>query len=421
MPADKYSVGFPSASPARKLGRLALALVAVALLALPAAAGAHPFHPRADTPVTRTERFGGLSLARIGSYDFPTYVAAPRDDATRQFVVEQGGKIKLIRNGQPVARPFLNIGHIVEFSGQDERGLLSMAFAPDYATSGLFYVMYTEEGGDLRVDQFQRASSNPDVASGPTRRRVIEVEHSARSNHNGGQIQFAPSGGSLYISTGDGGGGGDPDRNGQDRDSLLGKILRVNPRRTGTQGYTVPADNPFVRRPGRDEIWHYGLRNPARFSFDRATGSMAIGDVGQNAYEEVDFVAPGDGGNNFGWNCFEGRHVYFSGCNPSNDVFPELEYSHEGESCSVTGGYVVRDPGIPALNGRYLYGDYCTGALHAAHLRDGVNTPESRNHVLGLIVPELTSFGEDSQGRIYATSSSFSGRQGAVYQLRAAP
>jgi glucose/arabinose dehydrogenase len=245
---------------------------------------------------------------------------------------------------------------------------------------------------------------------------VLQIEHSQFGNHNGGQLQVGSSG-RLYISTGDGG-GGDPLGNGQNRNSLLGKILRIDPRPSGSRPYTIPAGNPFVGRSGRDEIWAYGLRNPWRFSFDRANGNMAIGDVGQGAIEEVDFTVAGRSGMNFGWNCFEGTASY-DGCSVRGHVRPVLQYTHEGGgSCAVTGGYVVRDPGVARLRGKYLYGDYCTGALHAANLREGGATA---NESLSLVVPWLTGFGEDARGRVYATSRGMGSTSGAVYRLEAAP
>ena len=410
-------MGFAPTARAKKLSAAALVAATVAVLVVLApGALAHPFHPGASEPDTTAP---GLKLARIGAFDYPVFVASPRGDSTRQVIVEQDGQVRMRSGGDVLSRPFLDISDIVEFNG-GERGLFSIAFAPDYAESRLFYVFYTQAGGDLRIDEFKR-SSNPNVALKSSRRQVLKIEHSAYGNHNGGQLQFPPSGGSLYISTGDGGGGGDPDRNGQDRNSLLGKILRINPRGRSVAGaYSIPSGNPYIARSGRDEIWHYGLRNPWRFSFDRANGNMAIGDVGQGAFEEIDYVGSTRRGVNFGWNCFEGRSSY-ADCNPSNAVFPVLQYSHAGEgnaSCSVTGGYVSRDPAVPAVSGRYLYGDYCTGALHAATLREGQDTPESQNRTLGLIVPRLTGFGEDTQGRIYATSREYDGRRGAVYRLQ---
>ena len=388
-----------------RLAAVAAAAALAVLAGLAPGALSHPFHPGATNPDTRAP---GLRLDPIGDFNLPVYVTAPRDDVTRQFVVEQGGRIKLIKDGQILERPFLNLTDVVGFD-EGERGLLSMAFAPDYATSGLFYVFYTDRGGDLRVDELKRSDSDHDAAEPASRRAVIRIEHSRYGNHNGGQLQFGADG-LLYISTGDGGGAGDPLRTGQDLDSLLGKIVRVDPRRPSSRrGYSVPANNPFVGRSGRDEIWAYGLRNPWRFSFDRRTGDIAIGDVGQSQREEVDFALKGRKGMNFGWSCFEGTRRY-RGCEARGHFRPALEYSHAGQSCSITGGFVVRDPTV-RLYGRYVYGDYCTGALHAAILRED---DANKHSYLDLVVPWLTGFGEDARGRLYATS-----RGGAVYRLEA--
>jgi hypothetical protein len=401
---------------------VAAALVAalgVLLVALVPGAVGHPFHPGAETAKTRSSKFGGLRLEYVGRFGYPVYVTSPPGDRARQFVVQQSGKINVVKNGQILPQPFLDLSKSISFNRR-ERGLLSMAFTPDYAKSGLFYVFYTRPNGDLRIDEFKR-SSNPDVAAASTRRKVIGIKHRRYGVHNGGQLQFGPDG-LLYASTGDGGGSGDPLRNAQDLNSLLGKILRINPRKRSSRGgYKVPADNPFSRRPGRGEIWHYGLRNPWRFSFDRRTGRMSIGDVGQAQREEVNFLKRARKGFNFGWRCFEGTFYRRSErCSAPGHVRPVLEYAHEGGSCAVTGGFVVRDRALPRLAGRYVYGDYCTGALHAASLEPGQRTPRSRNIDTKLVVPRLTGFGEDAQGRIYATSRKYEDRPGAVYMLRAA-
>lgn len=425
LAADTHPVGLArSRSSARRAIAALLVTLGVCALALAPGALGHPFHPGAETPDRSSARFGGLRLVKVGTFDYPTYLTSAREDNARRFVVEQDGQIRVLKRRRTLERPFLDISGIIDFN-QGERGLLSMAFAPDYASSRRFYVFYTERSGDLRVDEFKRSASNPDVASRSSRRRVLEIDHEQYANHNGGQLHFGPEG-LLYVSTGDGGGGGDPLRSGQRTNTLLGKILRIDPRRpTSRRGYSIPRLNPFVGRAGRDEIWHYGLRNPWRFSFDRGNGNMAIGDVGQGNMEEVDFVGRGRRGLNFGWNCFEGTLTY-SGCSAPGHVPPVLQYRQGGDgnaSCSVTGGYVLRDPAVPRLAGRYIYGDYCTGALHAAVLREGrhPSESESQNRVLDLVVPRLTSFGEDARGRLHMTSRSYGGRPGAVYLLRAAP
>ncbi|MBA2568897.1 MAG: PQQ-dependent sugar dehydrogenase, partial [Actinobacteria bacterium] len=303
-----------------------------------------------------------LELEFVTTASSPVYVTAPPGDTSRLFIVQQGSGgsalIRLLRDGGP-ATTFLNVSNITTGG---ERGLLSMAFPPTYATSGKFYVYYTASDGAMTVAEYMRDATNPDIADPNSRRVVISIPHPNYSNHNGGQLQFGPDG-YLYLATGDGGGGGDPDRAGQNLAVLPGKLLRINPN-LGPFGepYTVPADNPFVGQTGvRPEIWAYGLRNPWRFSFDRQTGDLTIGDVGQGAWEEIDFaLAPNAGrGMNFGWSCLEGRHLFGNCSEPSNHVPPVWEYSHPS-GCSITGGYVVRDPAVPSLFGRYVYTDYCT-------------------------------------------------------------
>ena len=325
-------------------------------------------------------------LRRIGTFNAPTYLTAPPRDRRRVFVVEQRGTIRVVRDGRKLATPFLDIRSDVSAGG--ERGLLSMAFAPDYARSGLFYVYFTGGDGDIHIQEFRRASA--DRANRAARRELVRIEHSRHSNHNGGQLQFGPDG-RLYAGTGDGGGGGDPLRNGQNPRTLLGKILRFDAARR------VP------------EVYALGLRNPWRFSFDRRTGDMTIADVGQNAYEEVNFVRRGRArGKNFGWPRREGRHRYQGG-SVSNYVAPVIERSHSEGWCSITGGYIVRDRGLQSLYGRYVYGDYCQPRLRWARLRGGRATGGGN---VGLRVGGLSSFGEDARGRVYAVSLN-----GPVYRL----
>ena len=354
---------------------------------------------------------GDPELALVGTFSSPTYLTAPPGDAERLFVVEQGGRIRVVRNGATLPTAFLDLTSLVLSGG--ERGLLSMAFAPDYASTGRFYVYYTARSpaGQVVIAEYRR-SPNPDVADSTTARPVLTIPHPL-SNHNGGQLQFGPDG-YLYIGTGDGGGANDPDRAGQRLDTLLGKILRIIP--VGAP-YAVPADNPFVGVPGaRGEIWSYGLRNPWRFSFDRQTGDLVVADVGQGTWEEIDFVpaAAGRGrGANFGWSCWEGREV-FGNCPtlPTNHVPPVWQYPHGARGCSITGGYVVRDPALAPLHGRYVYGDYCTAPVWSVVL----GVPDGRDdRQTGLSVPSLYSFGEDACGRVYALSGG-----GAVYRLQVA-
>jgi glucose/arabinose dehydrogenase len=332
-------------------------------------------------------------------------VAQPKGDTGRLFVVEQAGKIVVLRNGKPLSTPFLDISRLVSCCG--EQGLLGLAFAPDYSTSGRFYVDYTDVNGDTRVVEYRRSRSNSNVADASTA-RIVLAQPQPQANHNGGHIVFGPDQ-MLYIGLGDGGAGNDPHGpigNGQNLDTLLGKILRIDPRQSGTNPYTVPASNPFVGKAGaRPEIWAWGLRNPWRFSFDRKTGGLAVGDVGQNQIEEIDWSpAPQRGrGVNYGWRPFEGTRVNFPGETAVGAVPPVIQYSHGSDGCSVTGGYVIRDPRLTALAGRYLYGDFCSGKLWTANMRSGRLAAKVRG-TLAFKVPLLASFGEGADGRIYLVS-----------------
>jgi glucose/arabinose dehydrogenase len=348
----------------------------------------------------------GVRLQRVGTFDDPVYLTAPPGDRRRQFVVQQGGRIMVVRDGRTLAEPFLDISGQVRSGG--EQGLLSMAFAPDYASSGLFYVDYTDNRGDSRIVEYRHAT--PDRAD-PRSARLVLFQDQPEPNHNGGLLLFGPDD-LLYIGFGDGGGGGDRHGrrgNAQNLGTLLGKILRIDPRRDGDQPYSIPRSNPFVGRAGaRGEIYSYGLRNPWRFSFDRRTGDLSIGDVGQNAVEEIDSVRSGRG-KNFGWRPFEGNHRYTPGESAPGHVRAVIERLHSRGNCSITGGVVVRDPGLPALRGRYVFGDFCRGRVETARLSPGrardVRTTRLR-------VDSLSSFGEDAQGRVYALSLG-----GPVYRL----
>ncbi len=345
---------------------------------------------------------GGFRLGRVGRFDEPVYVTGPAGAGGRLFVVEQGGRIKVVsRRGKP--RTFLRVKGV---QSGGERGLLSVAFAPGYRSSGLLYVYFTERGGDIVVREYRRARGHRYRARGRSGRKVIEIEHSEYPNHNGGQLQFGPDG-FLYIGTGDGGSAYDPHENAQNRGSLLGKLLRIDPRRDGDARYSVPGSNPFVGRDGRDEIYAYGLRNPFRFSFDRADGNLLIGDVGQDRYEEIDYVTlDGARGANFGWDAFEGTHPLNDdpSPDPGGTLKPIHEYSHAGGNCAITGGYVSRDRRIRSLFGRYLYADFCKGQIRSLVANPG---GASGDRPTGLPVRSgVSSFGEDSRGRIYVANRS---------------
>jgi glucose/arabinose dehydrogenase len=362
-----------------------------------------------------------------GGFSAPTYITAPPGNAQQLFVVEQSGVIKLIDLGSPAtSTTFLDISSEVEFTG-GEQGLLSMAFAPDYATSRRFYLYYTDmqcpssPGCDEQVSEFT-ANANLQSASPGSEQMLLTIPHPDQSNHNGGQLQFGPDG-DLYISVGDGGGGNDTELNAQHTTTLLGKILRIAP---GTSSYSIPAGNPFANTTtppcstgpsptikNCPEIWAYGLRNPWRFSFDSASGDLVIGDVGQDRNEEVDFAHPGQNvGANYGWPCFEGFELNAarpaSECSPlpSPVVAPVLTYPHPancpaGSFCGagIIGGYVMHDPTLPSLDGCYVFGDLSTSDLRVARLAQPVALGGAD---LGPQIGNLSSFGEDAAGHLYA-------------------
>ena len=375
--------------------KLPPALVLAALLA-PAGCGV------GDEP--RQSQAAGVRLALLGRFDQPTFLTAPPGDRRRRFVVERDGRIRVVRKGRKLGRPFLSIPGRVQTGG--ESGMLSMAFAPDYERSRRYYVYYVDTDGAIVVDQFRRSRRSRDRTQSGSRRQVIRIPH-PRFNHKGGQVAFGPDG-LLYLGPGDGGGGGDPDGNAQNLGRLLGKILRIRPRPGG--GYSVPRSNPFVGRAGaRGEVFAYGLRNPYRFSFDRRSGALTVSDVGQDQVEEVSYVRrPRRGGFNFGWSVFEGRSRHGSGSAPGHRP-PIVERTHGQGWCSITGGYVVRDRSLPRLRGKYVFGDLCEPRLRVASVR-GQRSRGGRP--LGVRVPNLVSFGEDARGRVYAVSLN-----GPVYRL----
>jgi glucose/arabinose dehydrogenase len=350
----------------------------------------------------------GVRLKRIGRFQSPVYVTSPPGDRHHLFVVEQEGRVRVITDGKASSMPFLDIRSQVTSGG--EQGLLSIAFPPDYAGSGRFYVYFTDRSEDERIVEFQRASA--ERADAGSERLVLRMAD-PQANHNGGLLLFGPDK-HLYVGTGDGGGAGDqhgPHGNAQNLASPLGKILRIDPAQSGDRPYTVPSSNPFVGRAGaRPEIYAYGLRNPWRYSFDRRTGDLTIGDVGQDAVEEIDFVRRGHGrGANFGWRVFEGRSRYTPGETAPGAQGPALVRLHRDGNCSITGGLVVRDRSLSGLHGRYLFGDYCKGQIQSARVRGrslrGV-------HRVGIHVGALSSFGQDGRGRVYVTSLG-----GGVYRL----
>jgi glucose/arabinose dehydrogenase len=354
---------------------------------------------------------GELRLEKMGDFDQPVYVTQP-PGASDLYVVERDGSVRIVRDGEVVSTPALDIRDSVSSDG--EQGLLSIAFPPDFQASHQVYAYYTGNDQDQHVVAYNVAGDGS--FDRDSERGLLHMDDFA-SNHNGGLLLFGPDD-QLYIGTGDGGLADDPRRNGQNLGSLLAKILRIDPHPStaatnsaAEQGpYGIPSDNPFVNRSGaRPEVCNYGLRNPWRFSFDRESGDLLIGDVGQSTEEEIDYVpANRVCGNNFGWSAFEGTSRLNDDQTAPNEVPPILTYGRD-EGCSVTGGYVVRDPSLPALLGRYVYGDYCAGDLRSFKPA----SPEARDdRPVGLNVPSLTSFGQDEQGHIYAVSL-----EGPVYRL----
>jgi len=394
----------------RRLAALALCLAAAGVCAGPAAAA---------------------SLVPAGSFAKPIYLTSDPVDPNRLFVAEREGRVVVPGPGRPVL--FADLTDLV-LCCESERGLLSIALAPDFPASGRFYAAYTGTAeatvggpevvatpGDVHLDAFRHAGGTL------VREPILAVGHSSEANHNGGQIQFGPDG-YLYLSIGDGGGSGDPNELAQNLGVLLGKVLRIDPRPGQDPAYAIPPGNPFSGEPGKDEIWSYGLRNPWRFSFDRLSGDMAIADVGQGAREEVDLApSPGPGqvggiGANYGWSCREGLIAYGGAPESCNGVVgftpPVFDYQHVtnedgSRRCSITGGYVVRDPSVTDLFGRYLYGDYCEGEIHSIDL--GAPDPAATDRAEPeLEVPQfsLYSFGEDSCGRVYVLTGG-----GQIYRL----
>jgi glucose/arabinose dehydrogenase len=337
-------------------------------------------------------RGDALRLVKVGTFAAPVYVAAPRTEPNRIYVVEQAGRIVVVENGKVRATPFLDITPQVLSGG--EQGLLSVAFHPNYAENHLFYVDYTDKNGDTHIVEYRSDGQKAILSSA---RELVFVKDFA-SNHNGGQLEFGPDG-RLWWGNGDGGGGGDPQHNGQSLARPFAKIMRLN----------------VADKNARWRLYAYGLRNPWRFSFDRANGDLYIGDVGQGNWEEIDYVRKGAKATtplNFGWNTYEGRHLYPGGdelLRRGRLVQPIVEYSH-AIGCSVTGGYVYRGKAVPAAVGRYFYGDYCSGTIWSLKVKNGKATGVRREP---FTVKGLSSFGEDTAGELYLTSVD----TGAVYRL----
>ncbi len=359
--------------------------------------------PTADAAAIELELFlDGLSS--------PVYLTHAGDGSDRLFVVEQRGTIRVYEQGALRAQPFLDIRDRVRFGG--ERGLLSVAFHPQYAENGRFFVNYTRQPDGATVVAEYRVSDHPNAAERGSERVVLVIEQPF-PNHNGGQLQFGPDG-KLYIGVGDGGAAGDPLGHGQNLNTLLGALLRIDV--DGQEPYTLPMDNPFVGQVGaRGEIWAYGLRNPWRFSFDRCTRRLLLADVGQDRWEEVDLI---EKGGNYGWNVMEGVHCFRppTGCRTEGLELPIAEYDHS-RGCSITGGYVYRGTRIPGLIGRYVFGDFCSGRIWALTplAPDAWRADEWRMDELLDTPLNISSFGEDEAGELYVLDLN-----GAIYRFKTA-
>ncbi|HYX19216.1 MAG TPA: PQQ-dependent sugar dehydrogenase, partial [Thermoanaerobaculia bacterium] len=354
----------------------------------------------------------------------PVQVTTAHDGSGRLFVVDHTGVIHIYKNGGLLPTPFLDISSIVNYDG-GERGMNSVVFHPDYASNGFFYVNYANKlasPGDITVARYSVSAGDPDVADPNSAQIVLVVPHPFNTNHYGGQMDFGPNDGYLYVTTGDGGSGGDPPNNAQNLQVMLGKMLRIDVNGSGAvpcgqanpMPYAIPPTNPFAGTADCGEIWAYGLRNPWRWSFDRATADMIIGDVGQNCYEEVDFQpAASSGGENYGWRIMEAFHCYNTdgscnpaSCNQAGLVLPVIEEDHTGGWCALIGGFVYRGTAIPALSGTYLYSDNCLGDIYAA-------TPVTWS--TSLLLPSslgVSGFGQDDAGEVYVADYN-----GGVYRL----
>jgi len=339
----------------------------------------------------------------VGGFNSPLAVVNAGDGSGRLFVVEQPGRIKVVRDGAVVDPPMLDIHSRILAGG--ERGLLGLAFAPDYPTDPRLFVDYTDLKGNTVVSSFTVPAATPDRAD-PSSEHILLRFDQPFPNHNGGGLAFGPDG-DLYIAAGDGGSGGDPMGNGQNLDTLLGKLLRIRPGAADGSDppYTIPPDAPFVDHPAaRPEIRAYGLRNPWRFSFDRATGDLWIGDVGQGLWEEVDVIRASDPPNvapDFGWNVMEGRHCYNATTCPQDGLtLPVAEYDHSDGSCAIIGGYVARAADQPTMDGGYLYGDSCSGDIWVL---DAAKPSSAKPRLLLRSGHSISSFGEDEAGHVYLT------------------
>jgi len=359
------------------------------------------------TPTTPpTQSTDSVTLRTVATgLDFPVYLTAPPGDP-RLFIVEKTGRIRIVKGGALSAAPFLDLSGSV--SGGSEQGLLGLAFDPQYATTGRFYVDYTDRNGDTRIARFH-VSADADVADASSSEILLTIDQ-PYANHNGGQLAFGPDG-FLYVGMGDGGSGGDPQGHGQNPNDLLGSLLRLDV--SGASGYTVPAGNPYSAGGGRGEVFNIGLRNPWRFSFDRQGGDLYIADVGQDQREEVDVSTAASGGGrglNYGWNRMEGTACYGGGCDRTGLTLPVIDYTH-ADGCSITGGYVYRGHAVPTLAGTYFYADFCNGWVRSFRYQNG-QAGNPREWPMLKPGGQVTSFGEDAAGELYILEA-----DGKVFQI----
>ena len=366
--------------------------------------------PRAAAPAAVAT---GIALSLVASgLSNPVFVTESPDSSGRLFIVEKTGRIRILAGGSVLATPFFDIHTSV--SQGTEQGLLGLAFHPAFATNRKFYVNYTNLSGTSVVSEYRASTTNPNVVDKSTGRVILSVKQ-PYANHNGGNLAFGKDG-YLYIGFGDGGSSGDPGNRAQSLTTLLGKMLRIDiTGTTSTHNYRIPASNPYVGKAGLDEIWQYGLRNPWRYSFDKANGNLWIGDVGQNSWEEIDRAIRTSAGPgprlNWGWRVIEGSHCYNppTGCSTTGKVLPVTSYFHDSGRCAVTGGYVYRGTAVPALAGLYVFGDYCSGEIMAISA-----TPTRPAPITVLLSPgfPVSSFGEDKAGELYVCDLG-----GSVYKI----
>jgi glucose/arabinose dehydrogenase len=388
--------------------RITVRLVLLAALTAGLVPVAHGVSAQDDQPFEPDSFSVGLNLIADG-FDRPLQLVDPDDGSGRLFVVEQGGTIRILEDGNVAEEPFLDISDQV--SSGSEQGLLSMALHPSFKENGTFFIDYTDIDGNTQVERWKVSADNDNVADPGSMETILEVDQPF-PNHNGGLLLFGPDG-YMYVGLGDGGSQGDPNGNGQKTEELLGSILRIDVDSTsGDLNYGIPKDNPFADGDGgRPEVWLYGFRNPWRFSFDRSTDDLYIGDVGQGTYEEIDLFPKNGEGRNFGWNIMEASSCYLTDdCDQSGLELPIFSYSHDF-GCSVTGGYIYRGKKVPELSGVYLLADYCSGLLWGLGKDDSGNWVASDPQETGL---NISSFAEDAQGELYAIDLN-----GGVYSVTA--